>query len=208
MFFGVISIFIFPACKKEKSTEAVFTVSHCGYAPYSTGSAFTYQYINSSNTSSQYTLNVTGDTTIDGAVYAKLNNGYTDQYVRCDNGRYYLYEEAISVQDYALIPGSRLFLNDNLPKGATWNDTITAIVSGMPQKGILQYQIIQKDTTRTVLGKQYKNVIGVRQDAALEMLGTTYPIGNIATYYYAENIGYIETVSPTDTIRLISYDIR
>ncbi|SHM44107.1 hypothetical protein [Chitinophaga sp. CF418] len=207
-FVGALSIFSMYACRKEKSLEGIITDFHCGYAPYSTGSSFTYQYTNSSGDTSQYSLLVSGDTTINGYRYSILNDGYSDQFIRCDNGSYFLYEQALSLPDYQLEAGDRLFLHDSYSEGATWSDTINVTISGVEQTGLLQYHMLAQQTTHTVLGKEYKNVIVVRQDAAVLVGETLYPAGTIATYYYALGIGYIETVSPTDTIRLMNYTIR
>ncbi|PSL35605.1 hypothetical protein CLV42_101366 [Chitinophaga ginsengisoli] len=209
MFFvGALSIFSMSACRKEKSLEALNTDFHCGYAPYSTGSSFTYQYTNSSGDTSQYTLLVKGDTTINGHQYSILNDGYVDQFIRCNNGSYFLYEKGISLEDYEVEGGDRLFLHDDYGEGATWNDTVSVTISGLAQKGLLQYHILGQQITHTVLGKEYKNVIVVRQDAAVLVGESAYPAGTIATYYYALGIGYVETISATDTIRLMNYSIR
>ena len=205
---GALSIIAICACRKEKSLEALITTTPCSYAPYSTGSSFTYQYVNSLGDASQYTLTVRKDTSIEGRPYSILHDGYNDQFIRCDNGNYFLYEPALSLPDYELTPGDRLFLHDNYPAGATWSDTVLATVSGVKQFGLLQYHVLERNITRKVLGMTYRDVIVVRQDAAIIVGETTYPAGTIATYYYAPGVGYIETASATDTVRLIDYTIR
>lgn len=201
-------VFILSACRKEKSFETTPPPTTCDYAPYTQGTVFEYLYINSNNDSAVYTLSVTGDTLLDGNTYTVLNDGTTQQYIHCNNGRYFLYEPAISVPDYELQGGARLYLQDDQPVGYTWSDTITITLSGQQQSGLLQYVIEGKDSFHTVLGKKYEDVIRVRQDAAVLVSGVPYPVGTIATNYYARGVGYIETDSPTDTILLKSYDIK
>ncbi|MCF6401950.1 hypothetical protein L3C95_03640 [Chitinophaga filiformis] len=196
------------ACRKERSLEGTIIDYHCGYAPYSAGSSFTYQYTNSSGDTSHYELLVTGDTTINGHLYSVLSDGSADQFVRCDNGSYFLYEQALSLPDYQLEEGDRLFLHDNYSEGSSWNDTVSVTIAGVEQTGLLQYHMLKKEAVHTVLGNDYKDVIVVRQDAAVLIGETAYPAGTIATYYYALGVGYIETASPTDTIRLQHYAIR
>lgn len=207
-FVGALAIFSMYACRKEKSLEGNITDFHCGYAPYSTGSSFTYQYTNSSGDTSAYELLVSGDTAINGHTYSVVTDGYSNQFIRCDNGSYFLYEQSLSLPDYQLEAGDRLFLHDDYSEGSSWSDTVSVTISGVAQKGLLQYHILGQQVSHTVLGKEYKNVIVVRQDAAILAGESAYPVGTIATYYYALGIGYIETASPTDTIRLQQYTIR
>lgn len=205
---GALSIIATCACRKEKSLEALNTVTPCSYAPYTIGSSFTYQYVNNLGDASQYTLRVRKDTSIEGRPYSILNDGYNDQFIRCNNGSYFLYEQALSLPDYELTPGDRLFLHDDYPAGSTWSDTVLATVAGVKQFGLLQYHLLERDVSRRVMGITYNGVIVIRQDAAIIVGETTYPAGTIATYYYAPGVGYIETASVTDTVRLVDYKIR
>lgn len=205
---GALSIIAMCACRKEKSLEALNTATPCSYAPYTIGSSFTYQYVNSLGDASQYTLRVRKDTSIEGRPYSILNDGYNDQFIRCDNGSYFLYEKALSLPDYELTPGDRLFLHDDYPAGSTWSDTVLATVAGVKQFGLLQYHLLERGVSRRVMGITYNGVIVIRQDAAIIVGETTYPAGTIATYYYAPGVGYIETASATDTVRLVEYKVR
>lgn len=208
LIFGVSITLSALACRKERSQEAPPANFHCGYAPYTVGSSFTYQYINSGGSTTQYILSVRADTTINGKVYSILNDGSLDQFIRCDNGRYYLYEQAISLPEYELAPGNRIFLRDDFPIGATWTDTIYATISGLKQTGLLKYRIISREPSYKVLGRNYSNVVTVRQDASILIGESEYPVGTVATYRYAYGVGYVETTSPTDTVRLIDYSIN
>jgi hypothetical protein len=201
-----IGLICLSACKKEKSKETIPEV--CEYIRYTLGSTFDYEYVTTTQDTIAYTITVTGDTLINGDNFSILNNGYANQYIGCDNGRYFLFELGISVPGYERPDGLRLFLYDNKPMGATWSDTIVAVAAGQQQIGLLQYTILKKENSRTVLGHEYANVIGVRQDAALLINGTLSPLGNIATYYYAKDVGYIQALSARYTISLKSYNIK
>ncbi len=207
-FTGTLTILSMYACKKEKSTEGPVAETHCGYSPYSDASFFNYLYTNSNGDRSEYSVIVNGDTTINGHQYSVLYDGSANQFIRCDNGSYFLYEQGVTLPDYQLEPGDRLFLRDYYSTGASWEDTVSVTISGVAQKGLLQYHILQQQAVHTVMGKEYKNVIVVRQDAAILAGETVFPAGTIATYYYALGVGHIETDSPTDTIRLLNYAIR
>lgn len=178
----------------------------CSYSPYDIGSSFSYEIVNvATNNSFLYTIDVKRDTLIKGSRYAVLNSGSTEQYINCNNGVYSLYEPAVILPNYQTAPGNRRFLYDYKEVGGTWSDTIYIINAGLKQTGLLQYTVLEKGTTKTVLGKVYTDVIGVRQDAALLIEGKVYPLNPIATYYYSPGAGYIETDNATDTIRMRSH---
>ena len=197
---------LFAGCSKEKSNEE--TYDRCNYAPYVPGNSFTYQRILASHDTLVYTVKVTGDTLLQGQIYAVLNNEYNNQYIRCNDGLYYLFEPGVSRPDYESPDGERLFLYDYMKPGQSWINNISATVSGVEQQGVLQYTVIQTGVPKTVLGNTYTDVIGIRQDADLILDGVFFPIGTIATYYYAKGVGYIEVDSPTDTIRMLRYSVH
>ena len=200
---------LFLACKKEYSKEGLdlvvvtppvadtpVIVATCEYNPYTVGSKFDYSYVTEANDTIAYTLGVVGDTTISGHRFSILSDGYNRQFIRCDNGSYYLFEKGVAEPGYQRPDGFRLYLHDDKPLGGTWADTVNAVVSGQPSVGLLQYTVLEKNSTRTVLGHTYTDVIGVRQDAALLIAGKVYFLNTIATYYYAKKVGYIEVEAP------------
>ena len=223
MTWGVLCVLLTQSCRKEYSKEdldlpvvvapippvppVAEQPAMCSYNPYKIGSSFNYQIVNvASNDTFLYTINVKRDTILHGIRYSVLNSGSAEQYIGCNDGVYSLYEQAVVLPNYQTTAGVRRFLYDYKEKDGTWSDTINIVNAGQQQTGLLQYTVLEKGTSKTVLGKVYNNVIGVRQDAALLINGKVYPLNTIATYYYSPGVGYIETDNATDTIRIKSYN--
>jgi hypothetical protein len=212
---GVLCVLLSQSCRKEYSKEdldlpapiPLAQPEMCSYSPYKIGNSFNYQVVKvATNDTVLYSIDVKRDTILNGTRYAVLSSESTEQYISCKDGVYSLYEQAVVLPNYKTTAGLRRFLYDYKEMGATWSDTISIINAGQQQTGLLQYTVLEKGTTKTVLGKVYTDVIGVRQDAALLVNGSVYPLKTIATYYYSPGVGYIETDNTTDTIRIKSYD--
>lgn len=205
LFFGITSAILLLACRKEKSNENPFVI--CGYTPYSNGSFFTFENVTSNRDTVDYTLTVKGDTLVNGDTYAKLVHDSFTVYIRCDNGHSYQFMPSINLPGYQLQPKANRFLIEDKPLGGTWSDTILLTVSGLKQMGLLQYSIVEKGITKTVYGREFQNVIGVKQDAAFIIGGTAVPVGTLAVNYYALHIGPIQIDKENDTTRLKDYTI-
>jgi hypothetical protein len=201
----LLGLLLLLACEKEKSLERPYIP--CTYAPYTTGSTYTYEY-SSGNGLFNYTVTVTGDTTMLGRHFSILTDGYTNQYIGCNGGQYYLFEKGVSLPDYETPDGVRIFLYDNRPIGSKWVDTIRVKLSGVEQKGLLQYTILDENLDMTILGQEYKDVMVIKQEAGLLTDNNILPLGEIATYYYASGIGYISIIGADYTISLRSYNIK
>ena len=202
------------ACKKEVSRESAApppVASTCSYAPYTAGSTYDFVNTNSSNPldSNFFTVTVTGDSTINGLTFRKLSSDTATTYDRCDgNGNYYQMVKGISFEGYSADSVVTLYLKDNVNAGASWNDTATVKKGTDEQKVMLTYTVTQKGGQKTVAGLDFTNVITVTLSASVKFLGTTIPLGIIATNYYAEGIGLIEIDQQDDTARLLKYNIN
>lgn len=218
----LIVVCLLGACKKEYSLEGMPEQSEDtvavpvvtppavvhDYAPYTKGSTYNYVF-KTKSVEYYYTLTVTGDTVVGDKKYVILSDGYNLQYISYTNGGYFLYEKAFKSSTSYHPAAVRPFLYDYLELHATWTDTIKATTfAGAPETAMLGYEIIQKGTPKTVDGKTYNSVIGVRQDGYIIAGGQANSIGTIANYYYADSTGLIEKDSPIDTIRLLSYDLK
>jgi hypothetical protein len=216
---GVVLVCLLQACRKEYSKEdwiietPVETVppvaekpETCTYSPYTVGSTFTYRY-KAGAVDVPFTVTVSRDTIIKGDHYSILSSSNQEQYVSCKDGSYYLYETGINLPDYTANAGKREFLYDFKSLGDKWADTINIMNNGERQTGLIIYTLIKSSGPKTVLGKEYQDVLGVQQDAGLLIAGKSYVTNRIGTYYYAKGVGYIEADYPSDTTRLMSYSI-
>lgn len=190
---------IFSACEKEYSTEngndpgtgVIGGCKSCTYQPWCDGSTYTYIDTSGGTASTRNgNIDIIGDTTIDGRVYSvTLTNG-NRSYHNCTNG-------VTTVIAYeSTTPGAppeklvNTFLQENAAVGATWSDVNP---TGTGQNIIFEYEIISKGGSRTVLGVTYNDVIHVKQISSIEV-----PIFGLletsnADYYYARDIGLIES---------------
>lgn len=194
-------VLLFSACDKEYSTENGFlpgpgggaaNCKSCVYQPWCDGSTYTYidTTFGGSATTVASTLDITGDTTINGTVFSKTTVEGETSYHNCTNG-------ITTIAGFeAVAPGGpaqlivNVFLKENSPVGTTWQDVIS---TGTGQNALYDYEIISKGGSRVVLGVTYNDVIHVHQTSSIDV-----PIlGNIVTsetdYYYARNIGLIES---------------
>ncbi|HEU4552577.1 MAG TPA: hypothetical protein VFS25_07080 [Chitinophaga sp.] len=207
------SLLLLWACKKELSREGEVppVVSTCSYAPYTAGSVFNYDHINSSNPldTGFFTVTVTGDSTINGQTFRKLTSDTATTYDRCDgNGNYYQLVKGLSFEGYTADSIVSVYLKDNVNTGASWTDTVTVRKGSDAQTVILTYTVTQKGVQKSIYGLDFTNVIGVALSASVKFLGTTISLGTVATNYYAEGVGLIEIDQAEDTTRLRQYSIN
>jgi hypothetical protein len=205
----ILAIIIF-SCSKEKSQEGdsiTTPAAGCDYAPYTTGSSFSYINI-SNNDTSDYTLTVTGDTTINGTTYKKVGNDSVFICSACEDGVYTQVANLLTFQGYKANDLKLTYLKDNVPAGANWRDTITVSNGSVSTTGVLEFTITEKDVKKTVNGKEYENVIAVRMDAFAIVLNNPVPVGTISTSYYGKGIGLIEADQEQDTTKIVSYTIN
>ncbi|MCW3462353.1 hypothetical protein [Chitinophaga nivalis] len=196
------------ACSKETSKDGP-QFGNCEYAPYTIGSSFSYSNIkNDSKDTFNYTLTVSGDTTIRGTTYKKIGDDSVFTGSNCKDG---VYTQIASMPTYQ---GGRAddlkltYLREYMPQGSIWLDTIKIVNAQDTSTGILLYTILDRGITKAVNGKNYLEVISVRTDAYSVMHGGPVPAGTIATRYYAKGVGLIEEDKPTDTTRITSYILK
>jgi hypothetical protein len=194
------------ACKKEKSREGTPPPSTCSYAPYKDGAVYNFQQVKDEDTST-FALTVTGDTTVGGKKFKKLHTDTATTYDRCENGTYYQLVRNVTIDDYTADSILSIYLKDAEMLGGTWSDTTKVRKGSEEQDVILKYTIHQKGISKTVLGKDYPDVIVVKVDALVRVLGNWVNFGALAITYYAKDVGMIEIDREKDTTRLVSYDI-
>jgi hypothetical protein len=199
------------SCSKEMSDEGEAPgspASPCDYAPYTTGSSFSYINVNRAKDTINYTLTVSGDTTINGNVYKKLGNDSVFTCSNCENGVYTQVASILTFQGYQADDLELTYLKDDAPAGTSWQDTISVTNNGITSTGILEFTVLRKGFTKTVNGKDFSDVIAVQMDAIAIVFGNPIPVGTISTSYYGKGVGLIEADQLEDTTRLTAYAIQ
>lgn len=205
----IVLIAAFSACKKEESREAPLSGNTCDYAPYTTGSQFEYQQtgINPVDTFN-YVMRVKGDTVVDGSTYRLLRDEETGDFsmFQCRSTVYTQLMSPGSLPDAPAEAVRTNYLYTNIALGGGWSEQMVVTIPGLGDLLMtINYTIVKKGTSKTVLGKEYNNVIGVRMDISVP------PIINseeLSTTYYAKGLGLIEMDMEEDTTRLKTYTIR
>jgi hypothetical protein len=195
------------ACSKEMSHEGTGFPT-CDYAPYTTGSSFSYIDVTQTRDTTAYTLTVSGDTTINGATYKIVGDDSVFFCSSCKDGIYTQIASILTFQGYKADSLQLTYLKETAPMGSSWSDTVTISNGALTSKAILQHTITQKGVTKTVNGKNYLDVIAVKLDAFAIVLNNPVPIGTISTSYYAKGIGLVEADQAEDTIKLVSYILK
>lgn len=188
-----------PASPNEPDAKGVPPLIEDSYDPLSIGSY--WKYTGGEN----YALTITGGTMIDGKYF------FTAEYMApaAPITQYeYLREEDQTI--YSLVPTfapeTVPVLKYNLPVGASWTFTRT-IKSTL---NYYTYTIVAKDLSRTVLDKQYHNVLQVKfSNYTITDNGDTLRLFSDSELYYARGIGTIEYSKPlVGTTYLQAYQIK
>lgn len=197
---AVVCFIALAACKKKN------TAAEGDFSPLTVGSNWTY-LINSVTNK----LTVTNkDTTAQGRTYKVLSNSNgANQYQTKSGNEYYR---------LAVFPGflpngfDELYLKADQNVNATWQLTVPLIVTGVTVNVTSKYTITEKGISKTVQGKNYNDVIHVRQD----FLSSFGNLGG-GDHYYAKGVGLIsssiaitvpgQSQAPTNT-ELVSYEIK
>ncbi|AWO01615.1 hypothetical protein DLD77_07860 [Chitinophaga alhagiae] len=209
LFAGVMVVVLLAACKKEKSQEEPVVQNTCDYAPYTTGSSFAYQQVAvSSPDTFYYTLQVMGDSVVNGEQFRVLEDdaGSGMSLFRCGGGSYVQLADIAAVSNVPSNVVKTEYLKENVALGGGWQEQFPI---NLPIVGDVQltvdYTIMQKGTSKTVLGTVFNNVIGVRMEVSVPPY---LPPTELSTNYYAKGVGLIQLDTDTDTTRLQSYAIR
>ena len=188
-----IVLFSFFACTKEYSQEnnqlpgisnnGTGGCKSCTHIPWCDQSY--YAYVDSTSLgvdTTEYYYEFLGDTTINGLVFTKTNDGagYT-VYHNCQNNT-----TTILSPDFGNTLFAHTLLNAKLLVGNVWIDSFP----GNPFYNKTKYKILSKSTTRTVRGNLFVDVIRVQEDDFLD--STLLTSSNV---FYARGIGEIEKIT-------------
>lgn len=177
----------------------------CDYAPYSTGSVFSFES-NGQQLAANYDVVVKGDTMMDGETWKIIQNEPGGRsYFNCRNNqlvsRAYNASPTLLVNPFDFIP-----LKFNAPVGTEW-------VQEYPSRdGTIRYihEITEINGTRTVNGMDFEGVITVNQITQLDVVffgDTITQNADISNYWYAPDAGLIES-EVGGGVRLTSFDVN
>jgi hypothetical protein len=202
---AVVSVsFLFTECNKSSDTPTQ------DYSPLTAGSSWTYT--SSSGTSNKLTA-TSKDTVAAGHTYRVLTNSAGGNTYLGKNGNDYYRFGSLSTVGINNV--EELYLKDNQNVNDIWklDQTFNAPGIPVPLTATLNYTIKSKGGSRTVSGKNFNNVIQVRLDISITVLGS---IGG-GDFYYAAGVGMIENTIAinvagqppiNETTLLTSYEIK
>jgi hypothetical protein len=177
------------------------------YQPTTAGS----EWRMASTTAGSYTITaLAGDTLIEGKKFYRFDNNMTGRgYISKENGVYTHHTEHPIDEDLRI---SMVMLKD-AAVGTTW----TNAVGYMGATNDFIYTVIGRDATKSVNGKEYKDVITVQYEATMQnpltggnmkfatgRIYTAKGIGTIATKYEMDLFGQ----KMEDSTYLVSYIIK
>lgn len=204
----VITLLIFAACKKEVSVEEPVSANACDYAPYTAGSVFEYEMVDvATQDTLDYTLRVEGDTVYNGDDFRKLTDDFTGEYslFRCGGGDYEQLLDVSAIPNAPADPIKTVYLKDDIALGQSWEELLPVTLPVIGDINItITYTIMQKGTSKDVLGTRFNDVIGVRMEVSVPPV---LPPETLTTNFYAKGVGLIQVDRVEDTTRLKSYTL-
>jgi hypothetical protein len=193
----VLGTFISCGDKEDEGEPA--SAAQQDYLPTTKGSTWNYGGI------TPYTLTVTGATkVVNGKTYyemeTKQGSDVRKSYVVKDKGVY----TAIG-----FVPNSGeielSILKEETPVGKPWEQT--NVINGVETK--MACTIVEKDVTKTVEGKTYKNVINVQMVTTFLFKGQDLGTAITTNYYYAKGVGLIlSDFGAQGQVPLLTYDVK
>lgn len=156
----------------------------CPYAPYTIGSSFTFSSGNKS-----YTVRVVGDTIVDNEEYKITVNEQTQDrsLFNCRNG---IYNTVNIIPTYPTYNWQ--YLKTGIRVDSSWTNIDN--LGGVYFRSVFTYE--RFDSTRTVLNRQYKDIIQMRWRIYIDYDETisTNPNSD-SRLWYARGVGLIETTT-------------
>ena len=187
------------------------------YAPYTTGSTFTFQReVGVPAVVDSFTLTVTGDTLIAGQTYKRM----TSSNATASPNYFVNYNAGVVTELYlnfmltgVTIPTlTQTALKDTANVNTSWNEVLNLTVSGFTFPVTFTYTIMQKNILKNVLSVDYLNTIDVKQNVGIPPAIAAIagiPANTIVENFYAKGVGRIErdAVSNNTFIRLKRFNV-
>jgi hypothetical protein len=183
------------SCGKDEDPTPL---AELDYQPTSAGSTWSY------GGQSPYTATSLGTTkTINGKIYyefeTKQGSTTYKSSVSKENGVYTSISENSRFGNLEITQ-----LKENEPVGATW--TNSGMVNGVTSN--YKFTIAAKGITKTVEGKEFKDIIHVKLESTFTYMGQTFPYPEVFNYFYAKGVGLVLTEYGTNTLPLKTYTIK
>ena len=184
----IVSTFFLTNCSKtDTSTPAAAATD---YSPLTTGSNWTYKFNNGTSTDTFKLTILNKDTMVNSKTYKVLSSsdGTQNNYMAKVGTDYYRFQ---SFPTLGIPNFEELYLKDNLDVNGTWTNTtnFTYPAIPVPLTATLNYTIKEKGISHAVNGTTYTNVIHVRVDISVTVVGSIKG----GDFYYAKGIGLIES---------------
>lgn len=196
------------SCKKKDSNTPETPAEK--YMNLSSGNTWTYETVNNLTvtTTSNTATSTNKDTSIAGKSYHVFTNssGAANDYYNITGNDYYTFRNLVAFGSSSV---EHIYLKDNATAGTSWSQTITiAPFSGVPTTVPLTITntIAEKNTSRTVNGKTYNNVIHI----STSLSSASLPAGSLTTdiqSYYAPKYGLIESKTKITTTLLTGSNV-
>jgi hypothetical protein len=186
------------SCSKDEAETAPVPGTEQDYMPSTAHSTWTY------GGTSPYTLTATGATkVINGKTYYEM-----EEKKGTETNKYYLLKDKGVYTVIGMISGTGSLeipiLKEDTPVGKPWEQTGT--INGADTK--MTFVIVEKDVSKTVEGKTYKNVINVKMDMAFSLMGV--PLGGLTGhFYFSKGVGLIlQDFGAGEEAPLLTYEVK
>ena len=183
------------------------------YWPRAVGNFWTLNGIDGVNE----TYTIIGTETFDGQEFYAFDELYgSPSWIRKSGSNYFLRASLVGeIPGYQITstPFTINIIKDEAVVGETWESMVSYTISYIPDPGsptlpdanvdaVYDFEMIERDMTRTVEGVTYNEVIHI------EMVLTALGQSIVSQYYYANNIGIIEYTSPDGSTTLVDYSLN
>ncbi len=193
------TLFVFGKCKKED------VVVNVDYQPLTVGSNWTY-----TSGGSNFKLTVTNkDTLALTRTYKVLSNDTGPNQDQAKYGKEYYRFATFQ----GILPNGveELFLKSDQNVNTTWQFLVPVMIGSVTLNITAKYTISEKGIAKMVQGKNYTDVVHVRQD-----LSSAFGNNGGGDFYYAKGVGLISSniaitfpgQNLNNTTELISYEIK
>lgn len=195
---ALLSVFAFSivslSCKKDSTPAPVTPVDK--YMTFTTGSTWNFESVLNPSAATpvitDYSVTSSSrDTTINSRQYHVFtNNNGANEYYYNNGNDYYTYRTLPSGFGSEFV--EILYLKDNANAGTEWSQTYPILYSGFSLNVTLTNKVVERGLTRTINGKEYKDVIRIGTNLTVTGIPFGFTLENEINYYYAPKYGSIK----------------